>query len=68
MWTNLEFHIVHEWAQYMRYYNEMLSGTRRGIRACRLVTWPRKAGFGEYGFVFQFLDNQNLGGSFENLH
>jgi hypothetical protein len=39
--------------------------TRRGIRACRLVTCPRKAGFGEQGFVFQFCDNQNLGQSFE---
>ncbi len=43
----------------------MHSGTRRGIRACRLVTCSRKAGFGEQGFVFQFCDNQNLGQSFE---
>ncbi len=57
--------------QYMSLYNEMHSGTRREIRACRLVTCPRKAGFGEQGFVFQFCDNQNLGQIFwkpSNLH
>jgi hypothetical protein len=68
MWTNPELHTVREWAQYMRDYNEMHSGIRRGIRACMLVTWARKAGFGEHGFVFQFCDNQNVGASFENLH
>jgi hypothetical protein len=45
----------------------MHSGTRRGIRACRLVTWAKKAGFDERGFVFQFCDNQNLGGCFEKF-
>jgi hypothetical protein len=57
--------------QYMSSYNEMHSGTRREIRASRLVTCPRKAGFGEQGFVFQFCDNQNLGQIFwktSNLH
>jgi hypothetical protein len=43
----------------------MHSGTIKGIRACRLVTCPRKGRFGKQGFVFQFCDDQNLGQSFE---
>jgi len=42
-------------------------GTRRGIRACRLVTCHRKAGFCEQGFVFQFCDNHHLGQSFGKI-